>query len=153
MSKAKTNASQSSSKTAGETGFKAGTDAFKAGFEKAVAAQADVLETARDNVQACVQAAGIASQNAENLNNEFYAFTKQSFDDSVNAAQAIFAAKSVQEAFEAQGEFVRSAFESWTAELTRFNTAAAGAARESLAPLQDRFQAVVAKVQAAAPSV
>jgi len=148
MSKAKTNAS----KTAGEIGFKAGTDAFKAGFEKAVAAQADVLETAKDNVQAYVQAAGIASQNAENLNNEFYAFTKQSFDDSVNAAQAIFGAKSVQEALTAQGEFVRNAIESWTAELTRFNTAAADAAKESLAPLQDRFQAVVAKIQAA-PSV
>ena len=98
-----------------------------------------------------MQAAAIASQNAETLNNEFYAFTKQSFDDSVNAAQAIFGAKSVQEAFEAQGEFVRNAFESWTAELTRFNTAATDAAKESLAPLQDRFQAVVAKAQAAAP--
>lgn len=151
MSKAKTNAGQSSSKTAGETGFKAGTDAFKAGFEKAAASQADVLEIARDNVQAYVQAAAIASQNAEILNNQLHAFTKQSFDESVNAAQAVFGARSVQQAFEAQGEFIRTAFESWTAELTRFNTLATDAAKESLAPLQDRFQAVVAKAQAAAP--
>ncbi|HEY2836393.1 MAG TPA: TIGR01841 family phasin [Rhizomicrobium sp.] len=145
MTKAKT-AAESEFATA-EINFNAGADAIKAGFDKAIAGYDTAVGYSKDTAEALIKSATIAGKGAEVLHNEFYAYTKQSMENSIAAGKAILGAKSVHEAIEAQTDYAKSAFENYVAELSRFNQLFTAAAKDSFAPLQDRAQAWVEAVQ------
>ena len=127
--------------------FNAGTDALKAGFDKAIAGYDSVMGYGKDTAEALIKSATVAGKGAETLHNEIYAYTKQSMEESIAAGKAILGAKSVHEAIELQTGFAKTAFENYVAELTKFNQLFTAAAKDSFAPLQDRAQAWVATVQ------
>ena len=58
-----------------------------------------------------MKSATVAGKGAETLNNEIYAYSKQSIEDSIAAGKAVLGSKSVHEAFEIQTDFAKSAFE------------------------------------------
>ncbi|MES2291668.1 MAG: TIGR01841 family phasin [Pseudomonadota bacterium] len=130
-----------------EINFNAGTDALKAGFEKAIAGYDSVMGYGKDTAEALIKSATVAGKGAETLHNEIYAYTKQSMEESIAAGKAILGAKSVHEAIELQTGFAKTAFENYVAELTKFNQLFTAAAKDSFAPLQGCAQAWVATVQ------
>jgi phasin family protein len=144
MTKAKTAADF---ENAAETNFNAGADAIKAGFDKAIAGYDSVVSYSKDTAEALIKSATVAGKGAETLNNEIYAYAKQSMEDSLNAGKAFFAAKSVHEAIEIQTGYAKSAFESYVTELTKFNKLFTATAKDSFAPLEGRAQAWVDLVQ------
>src|SRR5580692_1023637 len=83
-----------------EINFNAGADAIKAGF-----GYDNVVSYSKDTAEALSKAATVAGKGAETLNNEIYAYAKQSLDDSLAAGKAVLAAKSVHEAIEIQTGF------------------------------------------------
>lgn len=133
-----------------EINFNAGADAIKAGFDKAIAGYDNVVTYTKDTAEALLKSATVAGKGAETLNNEFYAYAKQSLEDSLAAGKAILGAKSVHEAIELQTGFAKSAFENYVAELTKFNKLFTATAKDSFAPLESRAQAWVDLVQASA---
>lgn len=140
------NSAKTSDRTAGdnfETAMKNGSQAFKSEFEKAVKGYDRVFDYGRDTLEAYVKAANAAGKGVETLNNEIYAYSRQSFADSVSAAKAVFGSKSVHEAFEHQSDFVKSSFESYVGEVTRLGEIAFAVAKEAFVPLQGRVQAWV----------
>ena len=145
MTKAKTAAEQDFATA--EINFNAGTDALKAGFDKAIAGYDSVMGYGKDTAEALIKSATVAGKGAETLHNEIYAYTKQSMEESIAAGKAILGAKSVHEAIELQTGFAKTAFENYVAELTKFNQLFTAAAKDSFAPLQGRAQAWVATVQ------
>ena len=147
MSKAKTAADKISATA--ETNFKSGTDAIKAGFEKAVAGYDSVLGYGKDTAEAYMKSATVAGKGIESLNTEIVSYSKGAIEDSIAASKAILGSKSVHEAFELQTDFAKSAFESYVAELTKFNSLVTATAKDTFAPLQGRYQAWVQIVQSA----
>lgn len=133
--------------TTAENNFKAGAEAFKAGLEKAIAGYDTMVNYGKDTAEALIKSATAAGKGAETLNNEFYAYAKQSLEDSLAAGKAFVAAKSVHEAMEIQTGFAKSAFDNYVTELTKFNRLMTAAAKDSFAPLEGRAQAWVNLVQ------
>ena len=140
--------SEKASATA-ETAFKSGADAFKAGFEKAVSGYDTALGFGKENAEAVLKSATVAGKGAETIHNEFYAYSKQSIEDTIAASKAILGSKSVHEAFELQTDFAKSAFETYVGQLTKFGELFTATTKDSFAPLQGRVQAWVDAVQSA----
>ena len=124
-----------------ETAMKNGSEAFKAGFEQAVKGYDQFWDYGRETVEAYAKAANAAGKGVETIHNEVYAYSKQSVEDTISAAKALFGSRSVHEAFEVQTDFVKSAFESYVSEMTKLSEIMFATTKETLNPLQGRVQA------------
>ena len=147
MSKAKTAADKVSATA--ETTFKTGTDAIKAGFEKAVAGYDSVLGYGKDTAEAYMKSATVTGKGIETLNSEIVSYSKGAIEESIAASKAILGSKSVHEAFELQTDYAKSAFEAYVGELTKFSELLTSTTKSTFAPLQGRVQAWVEVVQSA----
>lgn len=130
-----------------ETAMKNGTAALKNGFEKAVQSYDQMFTYGKETMEACLKSANVAGKGAETLHNELYKFSKQAIEDQVAATKALMASKSVQEAFELQTDFAKSAFDAYVGEMTRLGELVASTTKEAVEPLQGRVQAWVDVVQ------
>jgi phasin family protein len=147
MSKAKT-ATDKATATA-EYAIANGTEALKAGFDKAIKNYDLVLGYGKDTAEAVMKSATVAGKGVETLNGELYAYSKQSLEDSITATKAIMGSKSLHEAFEYQSDFAKSAFESYIGEMTKFGELFTATTKDSFAPLQGRVEAWLDVVQTA----
>ena len=149
MAKAKSAAAANGTVEGMETAFKNGTEAFRASFDKAVKNYDQILGYGKDTVAAYIKSANAAGKGAETFHNELYAFSKQSIEDSIAAAKAVLGSKSAHEAFELQTDFAKTAFDSYVGELTKLSELVVSTTRQTMEPLQGRFQAWVDVVQTA----
>ena len=124
-----------------ETVMKNGSEAFKTGFEKMVKSYDRFFGYGRDTMEAYVRAANAAGKGVESIHGEIYAYSKQSVEDSISAAKAVFGSKSIHEAFELQSDFVKSAFDAYVGEVTKLSEIAFSTAKDTMGPLQGRMQA------------
>src|SRR5579871_5184020 len=81
MTKAKT-AAEKASATA-EATFNTGTEAFKAGLEKAIASYDSVVGYSKDTAEAYMKSATIAGKGIESINSEIYSYSKGAIEDSI----------------------------------------------------------------------
>lgn len=132
-----------------EAAVKNGAEALKTSFEKAVQGYDKFLGYGKENIEAVVASANAAGKGAETLHNELYAYSKQSIEDSMAAAKAVLASKSVHEAFELQTDFAKTAFDHYVGQVTKMNEIFAATAKDAFGPLQTRYQAWVDAVQSA----
>ncbi|HTT82082.1 MAG TPA: phasin family protein [Rhizomicrobium sp.] len=130
-----------------ETALKNGSEAFKSSFDKVVKGYDRLFGYGRETVEAYVKAANVAGKGVETIHTEIYAYSKQSFEDSVSAAKALFGSKSVHEAFELQTDFVKSAFDAYVSEVGKLSEIAFSTAKDAISPLQGRVQAWVDVVE------
>ena len=143
------------SKTAGahiesaDAVMKNGAEAFKDGFEKAAKAYDHFLGFGKETMEAYLKAANAAGKGFETLHAEWLAFTKHSVEDSMAATKAVLGSKSVQEAFEHQSAFAKSAFDTYVGEANRLNEIVLSTTKETFEPIQGRVQAWVEVVQSA----
>lgn len=149
MAKSKTNEKILNGAEHIEAAVKNGAEAFKTNFDKAVKGYDKFLGLGKDNLEAVVAAATVAGKGAETLHNEFYAYSKQSIEDSVAATKAVLASKSAHEAFELQTDFAKTAFDQYVSQVTKMNEIFAATAKDAFSPLQTRYQAWVDAVQEA----
>ena len=126
-----------------ETAFKNGSEAFKSNFDKMVKGYDRFFGYGRETMEAYVKAANAAGKGVETIHSEIYAYSKQSFEDSVSAARALFGSKSVHEAFELHSDFVKSAFDAYVSEITKLSEIAFSTAKDAMGPFQGRVQAWV----------
>jgi phasin family protein len=145
MSKAKS-AGEKATATA-EFAMANGADAIKAGFEKAMKSYDVVLGFGKDTAEAYAKSATVAGKGVETINNEIYAYSKQSIEDAITATKAVMGAKSVHEAFEFQTDFAKSAFEAYVGEISKVGELFTATSKETFAPLQGRVQAWLEVVQ------
>jgi phasin family protein len=147
MTKAKTAGEKATASA--ETALESGTAALKTGLEKALKGYDAFLGYGKDTAEAVMKSATVAGKGAETINNEIYAFSKQSIEDSVAATKAVMGSKSVHEAFEFQTDFAKSVFESYVAELSKISELATAATKDAYAPYKGRVQAWLDVVQTA----
>ncbi len=130
-----------------ETALKNGTEAFKNSFESATKNYEKLFGYGRDTVEAYFKAANAAGKGFETLNSQIYAFSKQSIEDSMATAKALMSTKSVHEALELQTDFAKTAFDAYVGEMTKVGEIVSATAKETIEPLQARYQAWVEVVQ------
>jgi len=130
-----------------ESTMKNGAETLKTGFEKAVKGYDQFLGFGKETVEAYTKAANVAAKGAETLHNEIFAYSKQSMEDTMAAAKALMATKSVHEAFELQSDFAKTQFDTYVAQMTKLGEIYVAAAKDSFAPIQGRVQAWVDTVQ------
>lgn len=130
-----------------ESTMKNGAETAKMGFEKTMKGYDHFLGYGKQTVEAYTKAANVAAKGAETLNNEIFAYSKQSMEDTLAATKALMSSKSVHEAFELQSDFAKTAFDGYVAQMTKLSEIFASTTKESFAPIQSRVQAWVDTVQ------
>ena len=132
-----------------ENVMKNGAEAVKTGFEKAVKGYDQFLGFGKETVEAYSKAANVAAKGAETLNNEIFAWSKQSMENTMAQTKALMATKSVHEAFELQSDFAKTQFDGYVSQMTKLSEIFAATAKDSFAPFQGRVQAWVETMQTA----
>ena len=127
----------------------AGNKAFKEQVEKSMAAIGELNAHSKQNLEAVVASVTAATKGAETVGARAIAYSKKSVEDQVAAAKTLAGAKSVQEVVELQTAFAKSAFEAYVAEVTKMSETVAASMKETLSPINERFTAMVERVQAA----
>jgi phasin family protein len=127
----------------------AGDQAFRDGVEKSLGALNEVNAAGKRNLEAVVESVTAATRGAETLGAQTLAFSKKSWEDGVNAAQAMASAKSIQEAIEVQTTWAKSAMEAYLAEVTKATDIVSASVKDSFKPLNERATATVERFQSA----
>ena len=125
-----------------------GDQAFKDGVDKSMTAMNEMNAQSKRNLEAMVASVTAATKGAEALSSQAMAFAKKSVEGQVEQARALTGARSVQEVFELQSSYAKSALEAYVAEMNRMTETLSGAFKESFRPLNERATAVVETLQA-----
>jgi phasin family protein len=140
-------ASKTKSQTNGadtvESALYSGAEAMKEGFEKAIKNYDQFVAFSKDMAEAMVKSANAAGKGFETINSEVFSYTRKSIEDGVVATKAIMASKSVDEAFQLQSEYSKSAFETYVDELAKFQDMALAITKSAATPLHARMSAFV----------
>jgi phasin family protein len=142
--------SAASAKTADATfeSFTAGNQAMKEGFEKAVSAFGDFNSFSKENVEAVVESFTTAGKGIEAINANVASYTKAQMEGGVAAAKKLASVKSVQELFEVQTDYAKSAMDAYIGEMNKAADLYAKAVKDAVKPLNKRVSATVELFQA-----
>lgn len=126
-----------------------GNQAVREGMDKSMAAMTELNAMGKKNVEALVESATAAARGAEALGTQSLAFSKKSWEDGVNAAQALAGARSIQEVIELQTSFAKTAMEAYLAEVTKMTDVMSASVKDTFKPINERVTATVERVQSA----
>ena len=118
-----------------------GHQAFKTTVDRSIAAFDGFAVNSKLNLEALADSVGAAAEAAQSLSAQAAAYTKKALEDHVAVSKKLAAAKSVQEAFDIQTGYAKSAMEGYLAELTRWSDSMTSSMQRSLKPINDRFAA------------
>ena len=141
--------SQSSGEHPGESAVENGAEAVKDGFEKALKTYDQLITFSKDNAEALIKSANVAGKGFETIHSEVLAYTRKFIEGGVAATKAVLSARSVEEAFQLQGEFGKTLFQTQVDEVAKIGELALSTAREAAEPFQSRVAAAAQFVTSA----
>jgi phasin family protein len=106
----------------------------------------ELTELSKENVDAIVSFNTKLAKAYEQLGKEIVSFTQSSIESQVEAAKAMFAAKSLREVVDLQSELARSHFDKAMAEGAKITEMSVKVANEAYEPLQARMNVTVEKI-------
>ena len=130
-----------SAKAAADQAADFGYDAFKTTVDRSIAAFDGLAVNSKLNLEALADSVGAAAECAQTLSAQAAAYGKKAMEDHLAIAKKLATAKSVQEAFDIQSGYAKSAMESYMAELTRWSDSMTASMHRSLKPINDRVVA------------
>ena len=125
----------------------AGNQAVKETVERSLSTLNQLNDVSKRNLEAVVASVSAATRGAEALGAQAMSYGKSSMEQSAEAARALSAAKSVQEAVELQTNYARTALVTYLSEMNRMSETVAAAVKDSLAPLNERATAAMENLQ------
>ena len=125
----------------------AGNQAFKETVERSLSTLNQLNDVSKRNLEAMVASIGAATRGAEALGAQAMSYGKSSMEQGAEAARALTAVKSVQEAVELQTNYARTALETYLSEMNRMSETVAASVKDSLAPLNERATAAMENLQ------
>lgn len=125
----------------------AGQEQMREHVERTMAAVSEMGAFGKENMEAWIASATVASKGFEALSQHAVAYSKKTMETNMAAAKSMMTAKSVQELMEKQAEFARSSFDAYIAELNKMSELMAGVTKDAIKPLNERFTAVGALIQ------
>ena len=102
----------------------------------------DIQKLGKDNVDVAMKQFGTVSKGWQAIASEFADYSKKSFEDGSAALEKLFGAKSLEKAIEVQSEYVKTSYETFVAEATKFGELYTDLAKESYKP----FEGLLSKV-------
>jgi phasin family protein len=147
MSKTKTTAENASSNASAE--IFGGADVLKSGFEKTAKMFETVADFGKGNIEALVESATITGGGLQTIGSEISMYSKKVIEESVAATKTILGAKSIHEAIELQTGFAKMCFSAYIGQMKILNGLFVGTAKEALAPVQARYEALSEIAQSA----
>lgn len=130
-----------SAKAAADQAADFGYDAFKSTVDKSIAAFDGLAVNSKLNLEALADSVGAAAEGAQTLSAQAAAYGKKAMEDHLAIAKKLATAKSVQEAFDIQTGYAKTAMESYIAELSRWSDSMSASMQRSLKPINDRVVA------------
>jgi len=127
----------------------ASNEAVRENIDRSLAAMSEASSFGKQNIEAWVASAAAAQKGFEALSARTVAFQKEAMEKHVAAAKSLMTSKSVQEFVEKQNDYAKSSFEAYVAELTTVSELVSGVAKETIAPINDRVNAVGQFIQTA----
>jgi len=120
---------------------------FRETIDRSVTAMSEVGAFGKENVEAIIASATVATKGIEQLSARAVAYSKSAMENHVAATKALMSSKSVQEAIERQSDYARTAFDGYIAEMNKISDLMTGMTRDAMKPLNERFTAVSHIVQ------
>lgn len=143
---ARTKASPTMNQTI-ESMTSASNEALKEGFEKTLKSVTEASNFHKETVDALIESATVAGKGIETANANAVSYAKSLMEDSVSATKAFASAKSVQEIFEIQSAFTKTAMDNYLAELNKTTDLFSDVFKDSLKPINARVTAAVELAQ------
>ncbi len=125
-------------------------EAVRENIDRSLAALSEVSAFGKQNVEAFLASVAAAQKGFEALSARTVAFQKDALEKHVAATKSLMTSKSVQEFVEKQNDYAKTSFEAYVAELTSVSDLVAGVAKDALAPINDRVNAVGQLIQTGA---
>ena len=101
----------------------------------------DLQKLGKDNAEAAMKSFGATSQGVQAIAAEVANYSKMSFEQGTTAIEKLLGAKTLDKAIEVQQEYVKSAYEGFVAQATKFGELYADLAKEAYKP----FEGYIAK--------
>ena len=109
-------------------------------FEPLQKTTEDFQRAGRASYDAVVRACGEASKSFQAIGQELNDYTKNSFENATRASEQLVAAKSLERALEIQTSYAKSAYENWTAEVSKIGEMYQAAASDAYKPLENALK-------------
>jgi phasin family protein len=119
----------------------AGREAFKKTVDQSVAAFGEISAVSKANIEALTESATIATEAAQTLSAQAAAFAKSSIEEQIATARKLAGVRSIQEAFDIQTGYAKSAFDAYMAEANRWSEAVQASTAQAWKPINARVQA------------
>jgi len=142
-------AAAQSAKSTVEQITNAGNSAFKDAVDKSLTALNDVNAHSKKNLEAVIASVTAAAKVAEALTTETLAYSKTAMENQVAAAKSLSGVKSVQELFELQSGFAKTAMESYMTQMGKVSEIMTASMKDAVKPINERVTATVEAFQAA----
>jgi phasin family protein len=125
----------------------ASSEAVRENIDRGIAAMSEVSAFGKQNMEAWMASAAAAQKGMETISARSVAFSKQALENHVAASKALMTSKSVQDLVEKQSAYAKSSFEAYVAELTSLSEVVTGLTKETMQPINERFNAVGQLIQ------
>lgn len=130
-----------SAKAGAEQATDFGYDAFKSTVDRSIAAFDGMAVNSKLNLEAIADSVGAAAECAQTLSAQAAAYSKKALEDHLAVTKRLATARSLQEAFDIQTGYAKSAMEGYLAELTRWSDSFTASMQRSMKPINDRVAA------------
>jgi phasin family protein len=124
-----------------ESAMKNGAEAFKSSMETATKSYDKLVGFSKENVEAAMKATTTYTKAVEQMNSEVMEFSKRQIEDGIAAWKAVMGAKTVQEAWEVQSDYTKSAMDAYVAQFTKLNEMFLSTAKTAAEPVNARIHA------------
>lgn len=102
----------------------------------------DVQKLGKDNMDQALKSFGVVSKGVQAIAVEFADFSKKSFEDSAAHVEKLIGVKTLDKAIEVQSAYVKSAYETYVARMTKIGELYADLAKESYRPIETAISKV-----------
>lgn len=96
----------------------------------------EMQKMGKDNMDLAMRSFGSVSKGFQTVATEMADYSKKSFEDGAAAFEKMLAAKTFDKALEVQTDYVRSAYEGFVAQATKFGELYADMAKDAYKPLE-----------------
>jgi phasin family protein len=125
-----------------------GRDMFRKGVDTSVAAFGELNSQSRKNMEAFADSAAIATETAQQLASQAAAYGRKVLEEQVTVAKQLAGAKTMQEAWDIQTGYAKSAMDQYLSEANRWTETMTNATVRAWQPINDRVAAAAAQVNA-----
>ena len=105
-----------------------------------------LIEANGANVEAFTKATEAMVKGFAELNQEMMTFSQRRFEENMNRSMALMHCKNVEEAFQVQCDFIKSATQQYLEESNQLMTMMAKLTKESWSPVEDRTKQALHEV-------